>query len=273
MTCDFKINNYTIRTFLQKRTMQQFLHSELSQVFVSTSRLASFIFILFFLSFTLSAKDSVFHEICYADKIHFDSKSSETLSENYFILEEIPGKYKVLKAVVNGKEIIMRPGRLEMFLNSTNTEESSFLIFDGSNVNAEPIGVNRISESKKEISNPAMADALNEKHIIVTVFEKVVYKDLYTGIDLELSIGENGVQSTLISSNKRQASEAFKMRLVSSAAQKNMGKSIHLGHAASQNSIEITSSQNDLKINNHNNIQFSANSNSIENLTFDIILK
>ena len=254
--------------------MQQFLHSEQSQLFVPANKLASLIFILCFLSFSLTAKDSRFHEgILGINKLQNEFSMPEVASMNYFVLEEIPGKYKILKAVVNGREIIMRPGRIEMFLNSANLEESSYLIFNGCDNSVDPLGINKISETQKEIPNPAMAEALNEKYFTATIYEKVIYKNLYNGLDLELSIGKDGVKSTLITSNKKQASVDFNMSVVSSSTHVKKGKSIQLGNTGAQRSIEIISNQSELKINNQNNIQFSADSGSIENLTFDIILK
>jgi len=253
--------------------MRLFSHSEKCQSFVYSTRLAFIVFILCTSSFALTASE---------DRYESKNSSIESLLEiekptindgNYFVLEEIPGKYKLFKAVVNGKEIILRPGRIEMFLNPSLSEESSYLIFDGSNENIHPVGIQAISESQEEISNLAMAEVLNEKYITKTIFDKVVYKGLYSGLDLELTMGKNGVKATLIATENQSVATDLKMRLISADKLESSGKSIHLGKSNQQNTVEIISKYNDCKITNSNNILISPNADSIENLTFDIILK
>ena len=202
-----------------------------------------------------------------------EKNMTKQVKDNYFVLKEIPGKFKTLKAVVNGREVYIRPGRLEVFLDPSNRDENSFLVFEGANTKISPEGLNIISESKEEITHAAMASALNETMLNVTIFEKVIYRNLYEGVDLELTISELGVRFKLITNDRKKAVSDFKLNVLAASKMDSRRNSISISHLTKNSGLEIISEDNDLKINNSNIIQFSPNSDSIENLTFDIILK
>ena len=255
--------------------MQQFLHSKLCRSFASQIRLAIVVLSLFSLHSPLLASANI-SEVDTSSSYptsSFERTLTTQENDNCFILEEVPGKFKILKAVVNGKDIYIRPGLLEVFLDPSNRDESSYLLFQGANTNISPEGVNQISKSKKEISHAAMARVLGETMLDQTVFEKVVYRDLYEGVDLELSIGKLGIRFKLITKDVKKAVSDFEIKVMAKANMNSRRNSISISHPTKNNGLEIISEDDSLKINNSNNIQFSPNSDSIENLTFDIILK
>jgi len=155
-------------------------HFKIRNAFSINTKSISFLALLLgivMISFSFRAADSIPSN---------DALLSETpaTSENYFVQEEIPGKYKMIKAVIDGDEIILRPDRIELLFKRSQIEESSYLLFEDANKNSQPVGINIIEESMKPILNKAMAEVLDATSMKVTKFEKVKYSNLYQGVDL-----------------------------------------------------------------------------------------
>jgi len=200
---------------------------------------------------------------------HLDSNES---AASYFIQEEIPGKFKMLKAVIDGDEIILREDRIELLFNVAGVQEHSFLLFDDANKNAEIVGINALSETTKPIPNKAMASVLKATSMKVTKYEKVRYTNLYDGVDLELSITKGGIHAELVTLNKKSASSNFKMSVLATSEVSQNKSETTIKNAKSSSSMKVLSKNKNLIFNNLNKLQFSESTNAPENLNFDIIL-
>ena len=194
-----------------------------------------------------------------------------TTTENYFVQEEIPGKYKMIKAVISGDEIILRPDRIELLFKKSQIEESSYLIFEDANTNSQPVGINVIEKSMKPILNKAMARVLNASSMTVTKFEKVKYSDLYKGVDLELTIGPDGINADVVAIDMVNASK-FKMSVLANTEVSNNSGDLKFKHKTSNTNMTIKSKNKNLNFNS-NKVQFSETTNAPGNLNFEIILK
>ena len=197
------------------------------------------------------------------------SKTPAT-SQNYFVQEEISGKYKMIKAVIDGDEIILRPDRIELLFKKSKIEESSYLLFEDADANSLPVGINVIEESMKPIMNKAMAEVLGASSMKVTKFEKVKYSGLYQGVDLVLTIGADGINANVVAVDKFNASK-FKMSVLANSVVSNNGGDLNFKHKTNKSNMTIKSKNKNLNFKS-NKVQFSETTNSPENLNFDIIL-
>jgi len=201
-----------------------------------------------------------------------EAVKAPSTQQGYFVQEEIPGKFKMLKAVFEGEEIILRPDRIELLFRESLKQESSFLLFDNSNTNVQIMGVNQIDVSTQPIPNKAMADVLKASSMQVTRFEKAKYSNLYNGVDLLLTIGTSGIEAEVISESPVNATNNFKMSVLAESNVVKEGKKLNFNHNRSNSKMMIKSNKN-LNINNSNKLEFSENNDSPGNLNFEIILK
>ena len=242
------------------------LHFKIEKAFSTTTKSISLLAVLLgivMISFSFRAVDSTPSNDALLS-------GTPTTSENYFVQEEISGKYKMIKAVIGGDEIILRPDRIELLFKKSQIEESSYLLFENARKNSQPIGINLIEESMEPIANKAMAEVLGATSMKVTKFKKVKYPDLYQGVDLILTIGAEGLNADIVAENKVNASK-FKMSVLANTDVLNIGGDLNFKHKKTTSNMIIRSKNKNLNFNS-NKVQFSEPTNSPENLNFDIIL-
>jgi hypothetical protein len=242
------------------------LHFKIEKAFSITTKSISLLAVLLgivMISFSFRAVDAIpTNEALLSE--------SPATSENYFLQEEISGKYKMIKAVIGGDEIILRPDRIELLFKKSQTEESSYLLFENANKNSQPVGINVIEESVEPIANKAMAEVLGVSSMKVTKFKKVKYPDLYQGVDLILTIGNDGINADVVAIDKTNASK-FKMTVLANTDVLDKGGDLNFKHKTNKSNMIIRSKNKNLNFNS-NKVQFSESTNSPENLNFDIIL-
>jgi len=229
-------------------------------------------FSLFALLFCVFLVGSSFIGIDTNTHTEHEAACAPSMEQGYFVQEEVPGKFKMLKAIFEGEEVILRPDRIELLLRKSKMQESSFLLFENSNANVQPMGINQIDVSTKPILNKAMAEVLNASSMQVTRFEKVKYSNLYDGVDLLLTVGAKGINAELISDSAVDASNKFKMSVLADTKVVRDKNSLNFNHNRSTSKMMIKSNKN-LNINNSNKLEFSEINNSPGNLNFEIILK
>lgn len=210
--------------------------------------------------------------------ISIDSKSNNNVSiaphaaQGYFVQEEIPGKFKMIKAVFGKEEIILREDRIQLLMKKSKFEESSYFLFDGSNKNVQIIGMNPIETTVQPIANKAMADVLKATSMTVTKFEKVKYSNLYNDMDLIFSISGNGVNAEIIAKENVNVASKFKMSVFANSNVVNRSGDIAFQHPESASNVTVKSGKKKLNFNS-NKIQFSESDEEAPgNLNFDIIL-
>lgn len=172
-----------------------------------------------------------------------NSLNAATISSGaYFQLEEIPGKYKIMKAVFDDHEIILRPDRIEV-LTTSAIEEMAYLVFQESNENVFPEGKGLISKEVVPIKNAAMARVLGARSMEVTKFKEVVYNNIYSGVNMIVHVGNDGLQVELDAPRKSDVS-AFNMRMQS------IGQEVN----PRQNKISLAKSKKSLNIKSDNSM-------------------
>lgn len=192
-------------------------------------------------------------------------------SNPYFVMEEIPGKFRMVKAVFSDHELILRPDMLE-YLDTDVRNELTHLVFEKCNKNIRPDGVNMISNEKVPIKNKAMAEVLEATTMEVTRYERVIYRNIYDNLDLEISFNaEGGIHADLKEKVKGAASK-FNMKPRYTPAEYN----------GSQESISLPKSKKSLKIKSNNDkINFAQGKGfklknpeqHSDDLSFDITIK
>lgn len=170
--------------------------------------------------------------------------SSTINSGGYFQLEEVPGKYKIMKAVFDGHEIILRPDRIEV-LTTSKIEETAYFVFEESNATAFPEGRQLISTETMPIKNAAMARVLGVNSMKVTKFKEVVYNNIYRGVNMVVQVGSEGLQVELDAPKKSDVS-AFNMKMMTISGDANISKN-NISLAKSRKSINIKSDNSMLK--------------------------
>lgn len=117
---------------------------------------------------------------------------------NYFVHEQVSGKYDLIKTGQNDTEIILRPDRIEIFKKgdaaSGSLENSTYLVFGKVN-KVLPQGRGLLQSSKERISdkyNADMAQVLQAEYMDVTKYSSIVYLNLFDGADLVVSLDKYG---------------------------------------------------------------------------------
>jgi len=195
--------------------------------------------------------------------------SSTISSRGYFQLEEVPGKYKVMKAVFDEHEIILRPDRIEI-LTMDAVEESAYFVFEKSNLSTFPEGKNLISTDKVTIKNAAMSRVLGAKSMNVSKFKEVVYNNVYSGVNMIVRIENDALQVELDAPRKTDAS-AFKMKMFTVSENANVSQD-RISLAKSKKSINIKSDNSMLK-STSKGFKFDNPSASSDKLMFEISIK
>lgn len=168
--------------------------------------------------------------------------SSMISSGGYFQLEEIPGKYKIMKAVFDGHEIILRPDRIEV-LTMDAIEEAAFFVFQESKSTSFPQGKGLISSEMEPIKNTAMARVLGVNSLKVTKYKEVVYNNIYSGVNMIVRVENDGLQVELDALRKTDIN-AFNMQM----------QSISEGADISQNKISLAKSRKSINIKSDNSM-------------------
>ena len=195
-----------------------------------------------------------------------------TVMDNpYFVLEEIPGKFRMIKAVFSDYELILRPNMLE-YLTTDSEGEFIHLEFEECNQNIQPDGVNLISSKKMPIKNKAMAEVLKATTMDVSIYEKVVYKNIYNHLDLELSFNhEGGIHAELIE-NKKGAASKFNLNPRVASSECNTSQNT-ISFAKSNKSLKIKSDNNQIDFVEKKGFKMKSLQQDSQKLSFDINIK
>lgn len=126
------------------------------------------------------------------------SSNIEAQQSALFTKESTPeSNFQQIKVSLEGTDVIFRSDRIEFFnKKAIGQEEIFYLVFEDSeleSLEAQEI----VKETKKSISNPAMAKVLGVNELSLTSFEKLVYKNLYDQTDLIVFIQGDKLKFTI----------------------------------------------------------------------------
>ncbi len=126
------------------------------------------------------------------------SQLTDVRVDDTFTQESITGKYQIVKADLDDVQIIFRNDRIEIFEKLSPVNETrTFLLFDGCTP-VEPELTEMVMQSEEQITNRGMAEMLNASNMMVKKFKKLVYKNLYPGTELHVSVDNGKVRFDLL---------------------------------------------------------------------------
>jgi hypothetical protein len=187
-------------------------------------------------------------------------------SQTEILNEFVDGKFNHLKARYGNVEVIFRNDRLEIFESSTtgNEEKQSFLFFDNAN-KIQPTPVGLIEHTVKPIPNSNMAAVLGVKDMNVDFYEKIIYKDLYKGADLVITVSDKQI-SFVLENKTNQTSIPFGLKTWGDNEMVQLNDIITL---ANHNNVQISSVDKQLAIDGRD-LNFSVNKSKSTDISFTL---
>jgi|GEM_PF-4083820 len=187
-------------------------------------------------------------------------------TQTEIIHEFVEGKFNHLKAQYGNIEVIFRNDRLEIFEStpSGSEEKQSFLLFDNANI-VEPKPIGLIEHKILPIENEGMATVLGVKEMNVDAYEKVVYKDLYKGADLVITVSEKQI-SFVLDNKTNQSSIPFGLSTWGNGEMTLLNDIISL---VNHNNVEISSADKQLKVEGRA-LNFNSNKSKSTDISFTL---
>lgn len=185
-------------------------------------------------------------------------------SQTELLNEFVEGKFNHLKAQNGNVEVIFRNDRLEIFESKDNEEKQSFLFFDNAN-KVEPTPVGMLTQTVRPIPNSGMAAVLGTKDMNVDTYEKVIYKDLYKGADLVITVLDKQINFVL-ENKSNQTSIPFGLSTWGSDEMTLLNDIITF---VNHNNVEISSTEKELEVDGRA-MNFSNNKSASSDISFTL---
>ncbi len=191
-------------------------------------------------------------------------------SSQNIIKESIDEKYSQYSASYGHTDVIFREDRIELFyLDENNLEKSDYIVFANASTQSIESG-NVLDTYYSPLENDAMRKVLSASSMKKEELGYIVYRDLYPGTDLIVSVVDEGLEFNYKSKSLKEIDSTGLLFQGPKIKMLKSGKEIHIDRSGINNTIYIESMAG-FKMKSNSNSAFDLDLNTSS--TFRLIIQ